>query len=210
MDGVINGASILSNIKLKPPEFKKPGQYFVKSNTRLFYEYTYGEESKLSSDEFMELFCAGGDLQSLTENIWSWESPSRGTYEICFKKVDENLKKLEKHMSDHKVHVFKLPNGKKIHVKMDFPWQPVHQLTLRGVPTEYPLDNLVKDINLMKWGVVKSLQAGRHKNRSKWSNVRNNLLHVKLVEADLSMVPSIFWLCGHDVYVTKIGESIKE
>jgi len=26
------GASVLSNIKLKPPEFKKPGEYFVKTN----------------------------------------------------------------------------------------------------------------------------------------------------------------------------------
>ena len=92
----------MSNIKLKPPEFKKPGEYFVKSNTRLFYHFTTGDQTKLSSEDFMEIFCPGGSLHHLADNIWSWESPARGTYEVCFKQINDNVKKLENLMSNHK------------------------------------------------------------------------------------------------------------
>ena len=190
-----SGASLMSNIKLKPPEFKKPGEYFVKTNTRILYEYSEnGEAEKLQSRDFMNIFCPGGGLEALGENIWSWESPSRGMYEICFKKLNDDVKELERRLSNHKAVALKLPSGDSIFVKMDFPWQPVQQLTFRGVPTEYPLENLVKDLKLMNWGEIKTINAGRHKNQGpKWFNVRNNLLHIKMIDADLSRIPSVFW-----------------
>ena len=200
--------SIMSNIKLKPPEFKKPGDYFVQSNTRILYEF--GTDKKLQTEDFMSLFCTGGSLHYLFDNIWSWESPYRGTYEICFKEINDDVKKLEKLLSNHKAEKMKLSSGNTVFVKMGYPWQPVHQLTLRGVPIEYSLPELTKDINLMGWGEVKDVSPGRHKRSSTWSQVRNNLLHVKMVKADMNLIPRIFWLCGHEVYVTKPGERIKQ
>ena len=156
--------SIMSNIKLKPPEFKKPGDYFVQSNTRILYEF--GTDKKLQTEDFMSLFCTGGSLHYLFDNIWSWESPYRGTYEICFKEINDDVKKLEKLLSNHKAEKMKLSSGNTVFVKMGYPWQPVHQLTLRGVPIEYSLPELTKDINLMGWGEVKDVSPGRHKRSS--------------------------------------------
>ena len=65
---------------------------------------------------------------------------------------------------------------------------------------------LTYDLNSMGWGEVKSINPGRHKRSPVWSRVRNNLLHVKLINAKLNNIPNIFWLCGHEVYVTKPGE----
>lgn len=211
-----NGASLMSNIKLKPPEFKKAGDYFIKSKTRVFYEYTSaddnaGTHNKLSTKEFMDLFCAGGEFESLGDNIWSWESPARGMYEICFKVINAEVKEIETLFSNNKVISAKLPSGKHVKVKLNYPWQPVHQLTLRGVPTEYPVEQLAKDLQLMQWGDVKHIMFGRHKNLGpKWANVRNNLLHVKMANAELEKIPKVFWLGGHSVYVTKPGETIKQ
>ena len=62
----------------------------------------------------------------------------------------------------------------------------------------------------MGWGEIKTVNPGRHKRLPKWSMVRNNLLHVKMLNANLSVIPSIFYLLGHEVYVTKPGERIKQ
>ena len=69
---------------------------------------------------------------------------------------------------------------------------------------------LIKDINSMGWGEVKSIDPGRHKRSAIWSRVRNNLLHVKMSKVKLASIPSLFCLCGHEVYVTKPGEKIKQ
>ena len=136
-------SSIMSNIKLKPPERSRgPGNFFVQANTRILYEY--GTDKKLLSEDFMDIFCSGGSLHHMFDNIWSWESPFRGTYQICFKEINQDVKDLENMFSKNEVVDFKLRSGKTIMVKFGFPWQPVHHLTLRGVPTEYSLSELKK------------------------------------------------------------------
>ena len=52
-----------SNIKLQKPERRSPDEYFVKTNTRIFYDH--GTDKKLDCDEFMSIFCARGSFRQI-------------------------------------------------------------------------------------------------------------------------------------------------
>ena len=192
--------SVTGNIKL----IKDRSSFFVLDRTRLFYEY--GKDKKHSQEDFMKLFDEGGDLFSLRKNIYAWNSLTRGVFEITFNSLDFALKQVEDRLSQPQK--LKTSNGLMVNVKIGFPWQPVYHLTLRGVPMEYDLDVLKNDMSCMGWGEVRSVLPGYHKRE--WGDVRNCFVHVKMAKSDLTKIPSVFYLQGHEVYVTKPGKRVKQ
>ena len=181
-------------------------RYFVRSRTLVFYEY--GKDEKLSQDDFMDIFWTGGSLGYLKDNIYEWTSPGKGVYNVTFKAMTDAVRKVENNLLEPKA--LRTCEGKRVMVKCSTPWKPSYQITLRGVPAEYDLILLKTDICRLNWGQVHSCNPGYHKKASKWGSVRNNYVHLRLTDLKPENIPGVFKLAGHEVYVTKPGEEVRQ
>ena len=181
------------------------GNFLVRDRTRIFYDRN---NTKANAEEFMEIFCHGGSLYNVCKNnIEAWTSPSRGSYLVTFKEINSAIKKLEVDLRDSKI--LRSATNKDFEVRIGEPYRSAKHVTLRPVPTEYSLSLLKSDIEAMGWGLVVNIRHGYHKNMSKWAHCKNFLVHLKLANINLSKIPNVIKLRGHEIYVTKPGENIK-
>ena len=179
----------------------RENQFFLQTRTKIFYEH--GQGPKLSPDDFMQLFAKGGSLDCFNNNIVAFQSFARGTLNVTFKKIDQNVLDLENELMDGKQ--LKTAKNVQVFVKIGNPWRPVTQIALRGVPIEYNLAQLKADVLTMGWGEPIGVISGYHKHP--WSHMRNNWVFVKLINVNEGNIPRVFNLMGHDIYVRKPGES---
>ena len=186
-----------------------PG-FFKEENTRMFYvarnenvKSNTNTVNDVSHEDFLGIFY-GGDLDHMKDNLIAFRG-FKGVFKITFKEIDAEVRRLEKYLKT--ANILLNSDKKRINLRMSEAWQPTKTLSFHPVPAEYDLE-VFKQVILSKgWGTPVAARRGYYRN---YPTLHNYFIHMKITDLKEEVIPQVFDLQGHTIYVKKPSEVAPE